>query len=135
MLVSREFIVPAALIVALCAHSQVGPSASQDAKRSPTIDVQAPKDLASVRALNDALSALSQKVTACVTAGGTAESCSCGYPTELAHLRTRFTALLNEHPAWKDQALTYQYAAQGRTISGMLDLDNLRRQLETKSCR
>jgi hypothetical protein len=104
-------------------------------KPLPTIELTAPKDVASVEALQNTLDALGQKVAACVSAGRKAETCRCSYPQDLATLRTRYAALVKEHPAWKDQLLSYQYVnKEGRSISGTLVLQNLRRQLETLKC-
>src|SRR5262245_6866647 len=101
----------------------------------PTIEAKAPADVAAVNALNDTLSALSQKVTACVSAGQPAEKCRCNYPKELGTLRSKFDELLKQHPAWKDQLVSYQYTnKEGRNISGTLVMQNLRRQLDALKC-
>ena len=101
----------------------------------PTIEVTATADVAAVEALNDTLSTLSQKVTACVGAGQPAEKCRCSYPGELRSLRSKYDDLIKQHPGWKDQLLSYQYVnKEGRRISGTLVLQNLRRQLETLKC-
>jgi hypothetical protein len=40
-----------------------------------------------------------------------------------------------EHPRWKDQALSYQYTNKsGRTVSGLLALQSVGRQLEILKC-
>src|SRR5512138_1889379 len=97
----------------------------------PTIEVKAPADVSAVGALNDTLGTLSQKVTACVTAGQAVEKCRCSYPKELGSLRSKYEELIRQRPAWKDQLLSYQYVnKEGRNISGTLVLENLRRQLE-----
>ena len=104
-------------------------------KPLPTIDVSDPKDRASVLAVNDSLGRLSEKVTACVNAGGKAESCRCSDPADLASLRKRYDALIKDHPGWKDQLLSYQTVDKaGRNISGTLVMQTLRRQLETLKC-
>ena len=101
----------------------------------PTIEVKTPKDVASVEAVNDTMAALSQKVTACVAAGGKAEVCRCKYPQELSALRRASDALLKAHPEWKEQLLSYQYInKEGRNISGTLVMANLRRQLDALKC-
>jgi hypothetical protein len=101
----------------------------------PTIEVKAPNDVASVNAVNDALEALSRKVTACVSGGGAAAKCRCSYPEELARLRTGYDGVIKQHPDWKDQLLSYQYVNKdGKNISGTLVLQNLRRQLEALTC-
>jgi|SRR5215831_4399739 len=101
----------------------------------PTVEVKAPKDVAVVEAVNNAMSALSQKVTACVAAGSPVERCRCSYPTELATLRTKYDELITRRPEWKDQLLSYQYIdKQGRNISGTLVVQNLRRQLDALTC-
>jgi molybdopterin converting factor small subunit len=101
----------------------------------PTIEVKAPADVAAVRGLDDSLSALSEKVTACVAAGQPAEKCRCSYPTELKSLRSKHDELLKQHPEWKDQLISYRFVNnEGRNISGTLVLQNLRRQLETLKC-
>jgi len=101
----------------------------------PTIEAKAPKDAAMVLSLNDALSGLSEKVTACVDGGRSVETCRCSYPQELATLRTKYDGVMSAHPEWKDQLISYQYVnKEGRNISGTLVLQNLRRQLETLKC-
>ena len=101
----------------------------------PTVEVKAPKDVAVVEAVNDAMGALSQKVTACVTAGAPVERCRCNYPRELAALRAKYDDLITRRPEWKDQLLSYQYVdKQGRNISGTLVVQNLRRQLDVLTC-
>jgi len=108
----------------------------QDApKPLPTIDVSDPKDRASVRAVSDSLGRLSEKVTACVNAGGKVESCRCSDQADLESLRKGYDALIKEHPSWKDQLLSYQTVDKaGRNVSGTLGMQNLRRQLETLKC-
>ena len=101
----------------------------------PTIEVKASADVAAVTALNDTLSALSQKVTACVSAGQLAEKCRCNYPNELGSLRSKYDELVKQHPTWKDQLVSYQYInKEGRNISGTLVMQNLRRQLDALKC-
>jgi hypothetical protein len=104
-------------------------------KPLPTIEVTNPKDRASVRAVNDSLQRLSEKVTACVTAGGKVETCRCSDPVDLASLRKDYDTLVKEHPSWKDQLLSYQTVdKEGRNVSGTLVMQNLRRQLEVLKC-
>jgi hypothetical protein len=104
-------------------------------KPLPTIDVTDPKDRASVRAVNDSLQHLSEKVTACVKAGGKIETCRCSDPVDLASLRKGYDGLILAHPTWKDQLLSYQTVDKdGRNVSGTLVMQNLRRQLEALKC-
>jgi len=104
-------------------------------KPLPTIDVTNPKELASVRAVNDSMQRLSEKVTACVTAGGKVETCRCSDPADLASVRKGYDTLVTEHPSWKDQLLSYRTVDRnGRNISGTLVMQNLRRQLEALKC-
>jgi hypothetical protein len=111
-------------------------TAGQAVKPLPHIEVTAANDVANLRELNDALSTLSEKVTACVKAGRTPEVCQCSYPENLASLRTRYAKLIQQHPEWKDQLLSYQYVnKEGRNISGTLVLQNLARQLEVLKCK
>ena len=108
---------------------------AQVVKPLPSIEVTDPKDLANVQALNNTLGVLSQKVTACVDAGGKPETCQCNFPKELMSLRNGYATLMKQHPGWKDQLVSYQYVNQeGRNISGTLVLSNLRRQLEMLKC-
>jgi hypothetical protein len=101
----------------------------------PTIEAKAPKDLAMVLSVNETLSQLSQKVTACVDAGRPAEICRCSYPHELTALRTKYDDAMTARPEWKDQLVSYQYVNKdGRNISGTMVFQNLRRQLETLRC-
>jgi hypothetical protein len=108
---------------------------AQVVKPLPSIEVTDPKDLANVQALNNTLSVLSQKVTACVDAGGKPEMCQCKFPKELMSLRSGYSTLMKQHPGWKDQLVSYQYVNQeGHNISGTLVLSNLGRQLEMLKC-
>lgn len=101
----------------------------------PTIEVKGASEKALVAAVNDAMSALSQKVTACVTSGGKTETCQCSDPTDLAALRKRYAALIEQRPEWKEQLLSYQYVNKdGRNVSGTLVMSNLRRQLDALKC-
>ena len=104
-------------------------------KPLPTIDVTDPKDRAGVRAVNDSLQRLSEKVTACVNAGGKIETCRCSDPTDLASLRKSYDALIKDHPTWKDQLLSYQTVDKdGRNVGGTLVMQSLRRQLDAVKC-
>lgn len=117
--------------IVLCLEVMV----AQPFKPLPTIEVTAPKDVTSVEALSGALDTLSDKVTACVTSGGKAETCRCSYPQEVSLLRKRYESLIQQHPDWKDQIVSYQYVnKEGRNVSGTLVLQNLRRQLEALRC-
>ena len=124
------------IFLALLSGGPTAQSAAQETvKPLPTIEVTAPKDVASVRAVKDALTALSEKVTACANSGRKPETCQCSYPAELANLRNSYANLLQQHPDWKDQLLSYQgLSKEGRKISGTLVLQNLRRQLEYLKC-
>ena len=124
-----------AFIAALCLTSLSAIAVAQTVKPLPSIEVTAPKDAALVEQLNDALSALSAKVTACVKAGGKAETCRCSDPRDLSNLRKSYADLIRQHPVWKDQLLSYHHLdKEGRNISGTLVLENLRRQLEALHC-
>ena len=106
----------------------------QAVKPLPTIDVTG-KDVTIVQSVNDTLGALSEKVTACVSAGRKVEECRCSFPQDLTRLRRSYDTLIQTHPDWKDQLLSYQYVnKEGRNISGTLVLQNLRRQLEVLKC-
>jgi hypothetical protein len=106
----------------------------QAVKPLPTIEVTG-KDVTVVQSVNDRLGTLSEKVTACVSAGRKAEECRCNYPQDLARLRQAYDALIQTHPDWKDQMVSYQYVnKEGRNISSTLVLQALRRQLETLKC-
>jgi hypothetical protein len=110
-----------------------GPQA-QPIKPLPTIEVTAPADLASVQSLNDALGTLSEKVTACFTERRKGD-CRCSYPQDLALVRKGYETLIQQHPDWKDQLLSYRSVTkEGRPVSGTLVLQNLRRQLEALKC-
>lgn len=122
-------------LVLLCRGSTSRVTPEQTAKPLPSIKVTAPKDVANVEALNDALTTLSEKVSACVKAGGNPERCRCSYPQDLATLRKGYASLIQQHPDWKDQLLSYHHLdKEGRNISGTLVLRNLRRQLEMLKC-
>ena len=123
------------LIVAFYVNTAAGLAAGQAVKPLPTIEVTAPKDVADLRALNDSLSALSEKATACVKAGGKPETCPCSDPKDLTSLRKGYASLIKQHPEWKDQLLSYRYVNQERLdISGTLVLQTLGRQLEALKC-
>src|SRR5690348_11508154 len=111
------------LLALLWSGSTSVPTAGQAVKPLPHIEVTAANDVANLRELNDALSTLSQKVTACVKAGRTPEVCQCSYPENLATLKTSYAKLIQQHPEWKGQLLSYQYVSkEGRNISGSLVL-------------
>ena len=96
----------------------------------------APADVASVQTLLDSLSALSRKVTACVEGGGKLETCQCSAPRELSNLGTRYESVIKQHPAWKDQNLSYQYLDKDkRNMSGVLAMSTLRRQIDMLRCQ
>ena len=107
----------------------------QAIKPLPAIEVTAPADVRAVESLNDALGTLSEKVTACFSARRTGEDCRCKYPQDLARVRKGYDTVIQQHPDWKDQLLSYQRVnKEGRNVSGTLVLQNLRRQLETLKC-
>ena len=107
----------------------------QAAAPLPTIEVTAPKEVAAVEGVHDALSTLSEKVTTCFAGRRGTEDCRCNYPQDLARVRKGYEALIQQHPDWKDQRLSYQYInKEGRNLSGVLVLLNLRRQLEALKC-
>src|SRR6185437_2260042 len=115
------------VLLALCCTLSLALPAAQEPKPLPTIEVSDPKDLKDVQGVNDALSSLSEKVTACVKAGGKPETCQCSYPQNLSSLRKGYESLIKEHPGWKDQLVSYHYLNnEGRNISGTLVLQNLR---------
>jgi len=102
----------------------------------PSIQLTAAADVASAQTLLDSLHALSVKVTACVDGGGKRETCQCSAPQELANLRSRYNSVLREHPAWKDQNLSYQYLDKDkRNMSGVVAMITLRRQLDMLRCQ
>ena len=120
----------AILLAALGCGAITRAAAQQDIKPLPSVQVTAPNDVADVQALNDALTALSEKVTACVTGGGKPETCRCSYPPELARLRKIYADVVRQHPGWKDQLLSYRYLNkegrninQGRVAIGHLGID------------
>ena len=124
------------LLAVLWSGSILTLAGGQAIKPLPSIEVTAPNDVANVRELNDALSALSQKVTECVKAGRTQESCQCAYPENLARLKTDYAKLIQQHPEWKDQLVSYHYVnKEGRNIGGTLVLQNLARQIEMLKCK
>ena len=55
---------------------------------------------------------------------------------ELSNLRSRYDSVTKEHPAWKDQNLSYQYLDKDkRNMSGVLAMSTLRRQLDMLRCQ
>jgi hypothetical protein len=110
-------------------------AAGQSAAALPVIEVTAAKDVASVRAIDDALSEFSEKVTTCAKAGRALSECQCSDPQDLARLRRGYETLITQHPEWKDKQLSYHYLnEEGRNVSGALVLQTLRRQLEALKC-
>jgi hypothetical protein len=124
------------LTMAVAATVASGAAApAQTPEPVPMIQVTTPADVASVQSVNDAVSALSRKVTACVDGGRKLEICQCSAPQELASLRNRYDSLIKQRPAWKDQVMSYQYLDKdGRNISAVLALSTLRRQLDVLRC-
>lgn len=109
---------------------------SQAVAPLPTIEVTVPKDVALVESVNDAMTELSRKVTACVEAGGKTETCRCSDPHDLTALRKGYAALIEHHPEWRDQLLSYRSVNKdGRNVSGTLVMPNLRRQLDDLRCK
>ena len=104
-------------------------------KPLPAIEVTAPADLAAVEGLHDAVGTLAEKVTACLSAKRAGENCGCSYPQDLARVRKGYETLIQQHPDWKDQLLSYRSVTrEGRPVSATLVLQNLRRQLEALKC-
>jgi hypothetical protein len=123
------------LALVVCAVGVVGAASAQTPEPVPMIQVTAAAEIASVQAINDALSALSRKVTACVDGGRKLEACQCSAPQELTNLRSRYDSVIKQHPAWKDQVVSYQYIDKdGRNRSAVLALSVLRRQLDILRC-
>ena len=107
----------------------------QTIKPLPTIEVTAQADLKAVESLHDALGTLSEKVTACFNERRKGEDCRCSYPQDLARVRKGYETLIQQHPDWKDQLLSYRSVTrEGRPVSATLVLQNLRRQLEALKC-
>jgi len=108
----------------------------QKVDEPPPIELTAQEDVNAARDLQDTLSALSEKVTACVKAGKPPESCRCGYPHELNRLGSGYDLLIKDHPDWKDRTLSFRYNGKdGKSVSGLLALRTLRRQRETLTCK
>jgi hypothetical protein len=125
------------LAVFVCVSATTNVSAADPQAPEPlqSIQLTAPADVASVQTLLESLNALSRKVTACVDGGGKLEKCQCSAPQELSTLRTRYEGVIKQHPAWKDQNLSYQYLDKDkRNMSGVLALSTLRRQLDMLRC-
>ncbi len=115
--------------------STIAGTAEQSPTPLPTIEVTAAKDVASLRAIDGALSSLSEKVTACAKTGRALEECQCSDPQDLTRLRRGYETLITQHPEWKDKLLFYNYLnEEGRNVSGTLVLQALRRQLEALKC-
>jgi hypothetical protein len=123
------------LTIVVCTIGASGAAAAQTVEPVPMIQVTAPADIAAVQSVHDALGALSRKVSACVDGGRKLESCQCSAPQERSNLQNRYDTLVKQHPAWKDQVVSYQYLdKQGRNMSAVLALSSLRRQLEMLRC-
>jgi len=107
----------------------------QAIKPLPAIEVTAKADVAAVEGLHDALGALGEKVTACLTAKRPGVNCGCSDPEGLAKVRKGYETLVQQHPDWKDQLLSYRSVTkEGRPVSATLVLQNLRRQLDALKC-
>jgi hypothetical protein len=105
---------------------------TQETKPPPTIEVKAPKDIAAVKAIEDAMDALGRTVEACVEKGRTREVCACTDPPHLADVRKGYADLIKLHPTWKDQLLFFGAVdKEGRKVGNTLVLEGLRRQLES----
>ena len=107
----------------------------QAIKPLPAIEVTTPADVKAVEGLHDAVGTLAEKVTACLTEKRLGVNCGCNYPQDLVFIRKGYETLIQQHPDWKDQLLSYRSVTkEGRPISATLVLQNLRRQLETLKC-
>jgi len=107
----------------------------QAIKPLPAIEVTAPADVTAVEGLHDAVGTLAEKVTACLTAKRPGVNCGCNYPQDLAIIRKGYETLIQQHPGWKDQLLSYRSVTkEGRPVSATLVLQNLRRQLDALKC-
>ena len=128
-------VVALTLMLSSLAQTSTASGSAQGFQPLPSLEISAPKDVASVQALSAALDALGEKVTACVKAGQASGTCQCRYPQDLLLLRKRYESVTREHPDWKDQLLSYQYVnKEGRNISGVLAMQTLRRQLDALKC-
>jgi hypothetical protein len=106
----------------------------QAAQPAP-IKVSNAQDVVDVRTLNGFVTAFSKSVTACVDAGSPIETCRCRYPQEALNLRKGYNDFVKRHPDWKDQMLSYEYVDDGgRTMSGVISIPTLRRQLDGLKC-
>lgn len=102
---------------------------------APPVKVTEAKDVDDVQALNGFVTAFSRNVTACVDAGKPIEACRCRASKEAGNLKKGYENFVTRHPLWQDRQLSYEYVNQdGRTISGVISIPTLKRQLEGLKC-
>jgi hypothetical protein len=107
---------------------------AQAAQPTP-IKVSNPQDVIEVRTLNGFVTAFSKSVTACVDVGNPIETCRCRSRREAINLRKGYNDFVKRHPDWKDRMLSYEYVDDGgRTMSGVISIPTLRRQLDGLKC-
>ena len=108
---------------------------AQTAQPAP-IKVSGARDVVEIRTLNGFVTAFSKSVTACVDAGSPIETCRCRYPQDALNLRNGYNDFVKRHPDWKDRMLSYEYVDEGgRTLSGVISIPTLRRQLDGLKCK
>jgi hypothetical protein len=108
---------------------------AQAAQGAP-IKINGAESVMEVRTLNGFVTELSKRITACVDAGNPIETCRCRYPQQVINLRKSYNDFVKRHPDWRDRTLSYEYADNdGRTISGVISIPVLRRQLDGLKCQ
>jgi len=108
---------------------------SAQAAQPAPIKVSSAQDVVEIRKLNGFVTAFSKSVTACVDAGRPIATCQCRYPQQALNLRDGYDEFVKRHPDWKDRQLSYEYVDDGgRTISGVISIPTLRRELDGLKC-
>ena len=102
----------------------------------PQIEVTAPKDAANVRALNEALDTLIDKVVDCPAPGPARDACVCKQQDLIGKLRAAHAQVLKDHPEWKDRQLSYKYEGKdGKPMSGVMVMPTMQRQIDRLTCK
>lgn len=101
-----------------------------------TVQVENPKDLHLVNALDRSIETLSAKVTACVKAGSAPAVCQCQNPKDIAAMKSAYTALLKQRPEWAEKSLSFKTKDDaGRVVSGAIALPVLQQQIDMLKCQ
>ncbi len=79
------------------------------------LELTAPAEIATAKALNDGIDRISGKVTPCVEKGGDPGTCLCQNAGDLAALKRAYEAAVAGHPAWRGRVLFFSNADKSRS--------------------